>query len=208
MREFTPPRAQQRRVVHSSSNLVCGISLDLFDYCPSAMGRMSAFNIAAWLAENKEQLRPPVGNKLLYTGEFKVMLVAGPNSRTDYHVEAGEEWFYQLEGAMVLRVVDDGNFYDVHIGPGDTFCLPARVPHSPQRFPGSVGIVVERERRDGERDALQWYCQVETCRQLLFRKEFLCRDLSLDLVPIINEYFADICNRTCTRCGFIETPPE
>jgi 3-hydroxyanthranilate 3,4-dioxygenase len=172
------------------------------------MRRMSAFNVAAWLAANKEQLRPPVSNKLIYAGEFKVMVVAGPNVRTDYHVEAGEEWFYQLEGAMVLRVVDNGTFYDVHIGPGDTFCLPACVPHSPQRAPGSIGIVIERERRDGERDALLWYCQVETCRQLLFRKEFLCRDLGTDLLPIIHEYFADVRNRTCTKCGFVEMPPE
>jgi 3-hydroxyanthranilate 3,4-dioxygenase len=172
------------------------------------MGRMSAFNIRAWLADNRDKLTPPVGNKLLYAGEFKVMLVAGPNTRTDYHVEAGEEWFYQLEGSMVLRVVDDGEFYDVPIGRGDTFCLPAGVPHSPQRHAGSVGIVVERERGDGELDALQWYCQVETCRHLLFRREFKCRDLGKDLVPIVDEYFAQVSNRMCPKCGFVETLPE
>lgn len=107
------------------------------------MARLKSFNFQKWLQSNRHLLKPPVGNKLLYDGEFKVMVVAGPNSRTDYHVEAGEEWFFQLEGSMVLRVVDHGKFYDVPIEEGDTFCLPAGIPHSPQRAPNSIGIVVE-----------------------------------------------------------------
>jgi len=112
--------------------------------------RLQAFNIQKWLAENRHLMKPPVGNKLLYSGEFKVMMVAGPNKRSDYHIEEGEEWFYQLEGSMVLKVHDKGEFYDIPINEGETFCLPARVPHSPQRMPNSIGIVVERERREGE----------------------------------------------------------
>lgn len=153
-------------------------------------------------------LKPPVGNKLLFDGEFKVMIVAGPNSRTDYHIESGEEWFYQLEGNMTLRVVDGSEFYDVRIGAGDTFCLPAGVPHSPQREAGSIGLVVERQRHDDETDVLQWYCQIEGCRNILFRKEFHCTDLGRDLGPIIEEYYGDVRKRTCSLCGFIESPPH
>jgi 3-hydroxyanthranilate 3,4-dioxygenase len=171
------------------------------------MGRLAAFNLGTWLAENRDVLKPPVGNKLVYSGELKVMVVAGPNARTDYHVEAGEEWFYMLEGDMVLRVVGEGEFYDVALGAGDTFCLPAGVPHSPQRGAGSVGIVVERERREGEVDVLQWYCQNEACRNMLHRQEFKCVDLGSDLA-IIRDYFADESKRTCSKCGFVETPPE
>lgn len=168
---------------------------------------MQAFNIQKWLSENRHQLKPPVGNKLLYSGEFKVMIVAGPNFRTDYHTEEGEEWFYQLEGDMVLKVVDKGQFYDIPISQGDTFCLPSRIPHSPQRKEGSIGIVVERERREGEVDAMQWYCQNEDCKQILCKREFVCKDLVKDLPPIIREYYADEASRTCKRCGFVETPP-
>lgn len=171
------------------------------------MGRLQGFNIKKWLAENRHLLKPPVGNKLLFSGEFKVMVVAGPNSRTDYHVEAGEEWFYQLEGDMVLKVVHNNEFYDVPLSAGETFCLPAGIPHSPQRMPDSIGIVVERERREGEIDALQWYCQDIKCRELMFRKEFFCKDLVKDLPPIIADYYGDEFKRTCRACGFVETPP-
>lgn len=170
------------------------------------MGRLAAFNVQRWLAENRHLLVPPVGNKLLYADEFKVMMVAGPNERTDYHVEEGEEWFYQLEGNMKLKVVEGGEFYDIPIQAGDTFCLPPRIPHSPQREAGSIGLVVERERREGEMDALQWYCQNSDCRALLYRKEFKCTDLGKDLAPIIKDYFSDEKKRTCSVCGFTEQP--
>lgn len=171
------------------------------------MSRLKSFNIPRWLTENRHLLKPPVGNKLLYSGEFKVMVVAGPNTRTDYHIEAGEEWFYQMEGSMVLRVVHGGDFYDVPLDAGDTFCLPPGVPHSPQRSAGSIGLVIERERRDGELDVLQWYCQNEQCRNILFRAQFVCKDLVKDLPPIIEEYYADDEKRTCAACGFVEPRP-
>lgn len=172
------------------------------------MPRMQAFNVTRWLSENRHLMKPPVGNKLLFNGEFKVMLVAGPNSRTDYHVEAGEEWFYQLEGSMVLKVVENGDFYDIPISEGDTFCLPANIPHSPQRHPSSIGIVVERQRKPGELDALQWYCQNESCKKVIYRKQFFCTNLEKDLPIVINDYYSDINKRTCSACGFVESPPD
>lgn len=171
----------------------------------AGMGRLKAFNIEKWVSENRHLLKPPVCNKLLYNNELKVMLVGGPNKRTDYHIEAGEEWFYQLEGEMILKVVENGEFYDVKIGQGETFCLPGGVAHSPQRMDGSVGIVVERERREGEMDALVWFCGNVECREMVFRKEFFCRDLGKDLVPIIEEYYGDEEKRRCGKCGFVET---
>lgn len=170
------------------------------------MTRLSPFNLNKWLEENRHLLVPPLGNKLLYDGQFKVMLVAGPNSRTDYHVEKGEEWFYQLKGELVLKVIENGDFYDVPLSSGDTFCLPAGIPHSPQRGPDSLGIVVERERKKDEIDAMEWYCQNESCRKLLHRREFFCESLEKDLSPVIAEYFADEKKRTCEACGFIERP--
>lgn len=172
------------------------------------MPRLQTFNLQKWLGENRHLLKPPVSNKLLFSGEFKVMIVAGPNVRTDYHVEVGEEWFYQFEGDMILKVLHDGEFYDIPLSAGDTFCLPAGIPHSPQRMPNSIGIVVERQRRKGELDELRWYCQNEKCRKLIHGQIFSCQDLEKDLPPIIEDYYEDEVKRVCSSCGVVDEPPK
>ncbi|KAA8498713.1 3-hydroxyanthranilate 3,4-dioxygenase [Porphyridium purpureum] len=177
---------------------------------------MEAFDLAGWMSNssNLAALKPPVGNMLLYGNEFKVMLVAGPNVRNDYHVEAGEELFYQLKGDMVLKVVEgaasgegsaDVVFRDIHIREGSTFCLPAGVPHSPQRLPDSLGLVVERDRRAGEVDLMRWYCDQPQCKAMLYEEAFVCHDLVKDLPPIIAGYRADEAKRTCKKCGSVDT---
>ena len=110
-----------------------------------ATGRLHAFNFQKWIDENQHLLKPPVSNKKVFEdGEMTVQVVGGPNERTDYHDDPVEEFFYQLKGDMVLKVVDDGNFYDVPIHEGEVFLLPPHVPHSPQRpQEGSIGLVVE-----------------------------------------------------------------
>lgn len=195
-----------------------------------APARYQAFNLQQWIEDHRHLLKPPVGNQLLHSGQFKIMVVAGPNTRTDYHIEDGEEWFYQLEGSMTLNIVDErpqqqqqqtlrakgeeGNggkpaFYGVRIHAGETFCLPARVPHSPQRDAGSIGIVVERERREGELDTLRWYCRSGRCRAtVLYEETFRCADLVEDLPPIIRRYCGDERLRTCAACGWTEPAPE
>ena len=113
-----------------------------------ATGRLHAFNFQNWIRENQHLLKPPVGNKKVFEdGEMTVQVVGGPNERTDYHDDPVEEFFYQLKGDMVLKVVDNGQFYDVPIREGEVFLLPPHVRHSPQRpQEGSVGLVVEAAR--------------------------------------------------------------
>ena len=122
-------------------------------------GRLRAFNFQKWIDENQHLLKPPVGNKKVFEdGEMTVQVVGGPNERTDYHDDPVEEFFYQLKGDMVLKVCDDGKFYDVPIREGEVFLLPPHTPHSPQRpQAGSVGLVVEAA-RPTELDAFNWYC--------------------------------------------------
>ena len=104
-------------------------------------GRLHAFNFQTWIKEHQHLLKPPVGNKKVFEdGDMTVQVVGGPNARTDYHDDPVEEFFYQLKGDMVLKVAENGSFYDVPIREGDVFLLPAHVRHSPQRpLPGSVG---------------------------------------------------------------------
>jgi 3-hydroxyanthranilate 3,4-dioxygenase len=159
------------------------------------------FHLHRFIDENRHLLKPPVGNRELYPNqELIVMIVGGPNSRTDYHIDPGEELFYQLEGDMTLKIIDDGKHRDVEIRAGEMFLLPAMVPHSPQRRADTVGLVVERQRRAGELDAFAWYC--EPCGHELHREELALKSISTDLPPIFDRYEAKISNRTCSVCGW------
>ncbi len=151
-----------------------------------AKQRLHAFNFQKWIDEHRHLLKPPVGNKKVFEdGEMTVQVVGGPNERTDYHDDPVEEFFYQLKGDMLLKVVDDGNFYDVPIREGEVFLLPAHVRHSPQRpQEGSVGLVVEAS-RPNELDAFEWYCF--ECQALVHRIEVKVGHLVKDLPPLYEE---------------------
>ena len=164
------------------------------------------FNFQAWIEEHRHLLKPPVGNKVIWRdGAFICMVVGGPNQRTDFHVEDGPEFFYQVEGAMVLRVVEDGQIRDITIAEGEIFLLPPRVPHSPQRFENTVGLVIERQRNPGERDGLQWYC--EQCGKLLYEEFFVLEDIETQFAPVFERFYGDETKRTCGRCGHLNPAP-
>ncbi|OBS72966.1 hypothetical protein A6R68_12461 [Neotoma lepida] len=143
--------------------------------------------VKSWIEENRASFQPPVCNKLMHQEQLKIMFVGGPNTRKDYHIEEGEEVFYQLEGDMVLRVLEQGKHRDVVIRQGEIFLLPARVPHSPQRFANTMGLVIERRRLESELDGLRYY--VGDTVNVLFEKWFYCKDLGTQLAPIIQEFF-------------------
>ena len=161
-------------------------------------------NFKKWIDENRELLKPPVCNKVVYEDtEFIIMVVGGPNTRKDYHVDEGEEFFYQLEGKMILRIMEDSKPKDIHINEGEIFLLPSKVPHSPQRYENSVGLVIERKRTKDELDGFQWYC--DKCGNLLYEKFFPLTDIEKDLPIVFNEFWSNKKYRTCKRCGdFLE----
>ena len=167
----------------------------------------SPYNLKAWIDENRHLLKPPVGNKMVWQdSEFLVMVVGGPNRRKDFHVEDGEEFFYQVEGDITVRVMEDGRPRDIQIKEGEIFLLPAHVPHSPQRPAGSVGLVIERQRKVGELDHLRWYC--EGCGEVLHDASFQLEDLASQLKPIIEQFYATESQRTCKKCKAVMQPPE
>ncbi|WP_147652324.1 3-hydroxyanthranilate 3,4-dioxygenase [Vulcaniibacterium gelatinicum] len=163
------------------------------------------FNLQAWIDEHRHLLKPPVGNKCIVDGDFIVMVVGGPNQRTDYHWDEGPEWFHQLEGEMVLKIQEDGRVRDIPIRAGEVFYLPPRVPHSPQRMPGSVGLVVERKRLPHERDGLMWFC--EKCNTKLYEEFFVLRNIETDFPAVFERFYRSRANRTCRTCGHLNPAP-
>jgi 3-hydroxyanthranilate 3,4-dioxygenase len=166
------------------------------------------FNLQRWIDQNRELLKPPVGNKLLYQDSgLIVMAVGGPNARKDFHHDPGEEFFHQIVGDMVLRTVQNGRVTDVTIHAGEVFLLPAEVPHSPQRPAGSVGIVVERRRSPEELDGFSWYC--ENCGHQLYLERVAVRNIETQLPDIFARFYSSIQHRTCSRCGTVmQAPPK
>ncbi|XP_072121117.1 3-hydroxyanthranilate 3,4-dioxygenase-like isoform X1 [Mobula birostris] len=145
------------------------------------------YNVDTWIEANKPHFSPPVCSELMHFGQLLVMFVGGPNERKDYHIEEGEELFYQWKGDMCLKILEKGKHKDVHIREGEMFLLPARIPHSPQRQANTVGLVFERTRLKTELDALRYY--VENSTDVLFEKWFYCKDLGTQLPPIMREFF-------------------
>jgi len=163
-------------------------------------------NFKSWIEENRHLLKPPVGNKVVYEDtELIIMVVGGPNTRKDYHIDEGEEFFYQLEGGMVLRIMENRKPRDIQINEGEIFLLPPKVPHSPQRFENTVGLVVERKRQKGELDAFQWYC--DECNEILYEEYFQLTDIVKQLPPIFEGFWNNDAVRTCKSCfTYLEKP--
>ena len=164
-------------------------------------------NFQKWINEHRHLLKPPVGNKCVWdNGEYIVMVVGGPNSRKDYHYNETPEFFYQVEGDMVLKIIDQCKKVDVAINQGDIYLLPAKVPHSPQRKENTVGLVIEYPRSKGMMDALEWYC--EQCNSQLYREEFALGNIETDMPKIFDAYYSDDKKCTCSNCGTIMEAPK
>lgn len=170
------------------------------------MALMPPIHLTRWIDEHRDLLRPPVGNKMIWQdSEFMVMVVGGPNQRKDFHVEEGEEFFFQVEGDIVLRVIENEKIREIPIREGEMFLLPPGIPHSPQRPANTVGLVIERRRAEVEQDHLRWFC--EECGAVLYDADFHLVDLGKQLKPIIEKFYADETLRTCKRCGHVMEVP-
>ncbi len=161
------------------------------------------FHLQKWIDEHRHELKPPVGNRNLYkdAGDYIVMVVAGPNARKDYHYNETEELFYQLEGDITVRIQENGQAVDVPIRQGEMFLLPARVPHSPMRPEGSIGLVIEVKRTGNEQDGLLWFC--DTCNNKLHESYFHLDNIEKDFLPRFRHYYGSESLRTCPNCHHV-----
>ncbi|PHH86942.1 hypothetical protein CDD83_9557 [Cordyceps sp. RAO-2017] len=165
-------------------------------------------NLPKWLEDNGHLLKPPINNFCVYDQDVTVMIVGGPNSRTDYHINETPEWFYQYRGAMLLKVVDDGVFRDIVIRQGSMFLLPPNVPHNPVRFADTVGLVLEQRRPDRSLDFMRWYCPRRCAAPgaapvVVHEAAFHCTDLGSQIKEAVEDFRRDEAKRTCPNCRHV-----
>jgi 3-hydroxyanthranilate 3,4-dioxygenase len=163
-------------------------------------------NFKKWIEENREFLKPPVGNKTIYNEDFIVMVVGGPNNRKDYHYNQTSEFFYQVEGDMVLKIMNEGIPEDIEIKEGEVYYLPAHVPHSPQRKANTVGLVIEQKRDVGVEDGLYWYC--ENCNNNIHKEPFTLVNIETDMPVLFDKFYSNKELRTCKECATVMEPPK
>jgi 3-hydroxyanthranilate 3,4-dioxygenase len=161
------------------------------------------FNLHKWIEENRHLLKPPVANKNLYveSGDYIVMIVAGPNARKDYHYNETEELFYQIEGDILVKTQQEGKLVQYEIKEGEMFLLPPKVPHSPIRSEGSIGLVIERKRTSDHKDGLMWFS--DKANALLYEEYFQLTNVEKDFLPVFKKFYADEKLRTCPKTGEI-----
>ena len=157
-------------------------------------------NFKNWIKKNRDKLKPPVCNQIVYEDtELIIMVVGGPNIRKDYHIDEGEEFFYQIEGNMTLKLIKDKQVQSINIKEGEIFLLPPLIPHSPQRYENTVGLVIERKRHDNELDGFQWYC--DNCNNLLYETFFYLENIVMQLPIIFENFWKNDSYRTCKKCN-------
>lgn len=166
-------------------------------------------NLKRWVEEHRHLLQPPVCNKQVWLDDREtiVMIVGGPNQRNDYHVNPTEEFFYQVQGDVTVRIIhpDTGKPHDITIREGEIYLLPAKVPHSPMRGPDTVGLVIELKRPAGSKDLLRWYCERDG--EVVWEAPFTLQNIAVDLKQIMERFWSDPALRRCKRCGTVVEKP-
>ena len=168
------------------------------------MNIQKPFNLTKWIEANRHLLKPPVANKNLYieSGDYIVMIVGGPNFRKDYHYNETEELFYQLEGEIEIFIQENGRKKTMKLTSGDMYLHPAKIPHSPNRTEGSIGLVIERKRKElPGKDGLLWYC--DTCNHKLHEVYFELNDIEKDFLSHFRDFYTSEEKRTCEKCDTI-----
>jgi len=169
------------------------------------MSKLATIDMKSWIHEHRGQLKPPVGLVPIWPHkEFMVSVVGGPNVRKDYHINPTEEFFYQLEGDITLKIIEDGQRRDLLIRQGECFLLPPLVPHSPQRPAGTIGLLIEHRRPEGQNDHVRFFC--DSCEHIIFDESVYMTDLTA-LKGILEKFWADTNARTCEKCNAVLEPP-
>ena len=169
----------------------------------------SPTDLKRWIEENRHLFRPPfkTNRVLAHYREFIVLILSGPNARLDFHIEPGEEFFYQIHGDIELHIKPEGERRQVvRIREGEIFLCPGGLAHSPRRCEGSWGLVMERKRKPDEEEGFLWFC--EKCDEQVLSRTMTQGDIASQVTKIYQDFNADPALRRCKSCGYVfpETP--
>ncbi|ATF13461.1 3-hydroxyanthranilate 3,4-dioxygenase [Brevibacillus porteri] len=159
-----------------------------------------------FIEDHIDQLKPPVNNKVIWKdAELMVMVVGGPNKRRDFHIDPSEEVFYQLKGDCFVEIMNqDGKREIITVREGEMFLLPANVPHSPHRIADTIGLVIERNRSEGELEDFAWFC--ENCDHEMHRVRIQLTNIEMQVKEAIEGFNSNLELRTCQKCGHVMSP--
>ncbi|HEY1266142.1 MAG TPA: 3-hydroxyanthranilate 3,4-dioxygenase [Candidatus Binatia bacterium] len=167
------------------------------------MDALSTFHLKRWIEENQHLFSPPfkTNRLLVHHQDFLVMMLRGPNTRLDFHIDPGDEFFYQVEGGMELHLKPEGKRREVvHIREGEIFVCPGNLPHSPRRPENTWGLVIERKRKPDETEEFVWFC--EKCDAKVLARAVVQGDVGGQVSKVYSEFNADPALRTCVACGY------
>jgi 3-hydroxyanthranilate 3,4-dioxygenase len=164
---------------------------------------LKPINLWKFIEENKDQLKPPVNNKVVWKDSgLLFMVLGGPNKRRDFHVDPSEEIFYQLKGDCYVEIINaEGKREVITVKEGEVFHLPPNVPHSPHRLADTIGIVIERDRAKGELESFVWFC--DQCDHELHRVTVQLSNIEVQVKEAINGFNGSLELRTCKKCGHV-----
>lgn len=170
------------------------------------MGTLAPIHLWKFIEDHIDQLKPPVNNKVIWKdAELMVMVVGGPNKRRDFHVDPSEEVFYQLKGDCFVEIMNqDGKREIITVREGEMFLLPANVPHSPHRIADTIGLVIERNRDEGELEDFAWFC--ENCDHEMHRVRIQLTNIEVQVKEAIEGFNSNLELRTCQKCGHVMSP--
>lgn len=163
----------------------------------------AAIDPVGWIAAQREAIDRGTAGPVM-AGELTVLLVEGRGPRRDYHVNAVDELFYQVAGDISVIVREAGRDREIAVRAGELWLAPAGVPHSPQRPPGTLGLVVERSRPPGSSEAFRWFCHA--CGAVVHEIGGGRVD-PLVLRAGIAAFNGSVEARTCRACGTVAPGP-
>jgi 3-hydroxyanthranilate 3,4-dioxygenase len=162
------------------------------------------YDVKRWVEDNKHLYTPPykTNRVVIHQKEFIVMIVHGPNTRLDFHIEPADEFFYQIHGDIELHLKpQDGRREVIKLREGEMFLCPGDLAHSPRRPENTWGLVIERKRRTDENEMFVWFC--EKCDEQVLSRTVVQGDIGRQVSEVYEAFNVNPTTRTCKSCGYV-----